>query len=109
MAAFKDAFIEAIHDKMKIRLAFFSKEDGTTITRVCAPMDFGPSRRAQQKNDRYHLWDYESDVGQHVLSLNPDQVRDMLVLEDHFDPAEFVTWSTTASPWFVKRDWGDYS
>ena len=58
------AFIAAIHAKNKIRLTFFSKEDGTNMTRLCAPMDYGPSRRAADKQERFHLWDYESDKAQ---------------------------------------------
>jgi len=103
---FKDAFIRAIQDKRKVRLTFFSKEDGTTLIRVCAPMDYGPSRRAHLKNDQYHLWDYESDTGPHTLPLEEEQVRAMVTLDEHFDPAEFVTWTTN---WIIPRDWGPYS
>jgi len=106
---FKDSFIQAIREKRKVRLTFFSKEDGRPLTRLCAPMDYGPSRRAHDKSDRYHLWDYESDSKQHNLPLLPAQVHQIEVLDETFDPAEFVTWSTTDSPWFVSRDWGPYS
>lgn len=105
----KEIFIQAIHSKMKIRLVFFSKEDNQQIVRKCAPMDFGPSRRARDKNDRFHLWDYESDKFNHVLSLLPMQVVQMDVLDEIFDPVEFVKWDTRNSPWFVKRDWGGLS
>ena len=103
------AFVAAIHSKNKIRLTFYSKEDGTQIIRTCAPMDYGPSRRAANKSDRFHLWDYDSDTRSHTLSLLPDQVAGMDVLSDQFDPAEFVTWSTATSPWFVARNWGAHS
>ena len=102
-------FIAAIRSKNKIRLTFYSKEDGTQIVRTCAPMDFGPSRRAANTDDRYHLWDYDSDTKSHTLSLLPAQLVRMEVLPEHFDPAGFVTWSTQNSPWFVQRDWGAYS
>lgn len=72
-------------------------------------MDFGPSRRASNKEDRYHLWDYDSDSKMHVLSLLPNQVVNIKALPDLFDPSEFVTWDIQKSPWFVPRDWGDYS
>lgn len=103
---YKDNFIQAIHEKQKVQLSFYSKEDGHTLTRKCAPMDFGPSRRAKNKSDRYHLWDYESDTKNHVLSLFPDQVQDITVLDENFDPSEFVAWEPN---WFVPRDWGAYS
>ncbi|MCH2039154.1 MAG: hypothetical protein MK185_00770 [Saccharospirillaceae bacterium] len=100
---YKEQFISAIRNLKKIRLTFYSKEDGRDLVRLCAPMDFGPSRRANDKSDRYHLWDYESDKKNHVLSLLPDQIKDMEFLADSFDPEEFVTWE---AKWFVERDWG---
>jgi len=105
----KDNFIRAIHEKRKIRVTFFSKEDAGTLTRVCAPMDFGPSRRAKVKNNRFHMWDYESDAAMHTLTLNPDQIQCIEVLDECFEPSEFVTWDTRMSPWFTSRDWDGYS
>ncbi|MBZ5523194.1 MAG: hypothetical protein LAP21_13235 [Acidobacteriia bacterium] len=105
----KDEFISAIRAKNKVRLTFFSKQDGTVVVRKCAPMDFGPSRRATDKSSRFHLWDYESDSTKHTLSLLPNQVKTIDVLDEAFDPSEFVTWDTRKSPWFVMRDWGAYS
>lgn len=105
----KESLIAAIHSKRRLRLTFYSKEDGGQLVRTCAPMDFGPSRRAKDKSDRYHLWDYDSDTGRHTLSLLPGQVVNIQVLSDHFEPSEFVTWSTAASPWFVPRNWGPHS
>jgi hypothetical protein len=72
-------------------------------------MDFGPSRRAKEKNNRYHVWDYDSDTGTHVLSLNPEQIISIEVLDEHFEPSNFITWDTQKSPWFVARDWENFS
>jgi hypothetical protein len=105
----KNAFIAAIHSKNKVKLTFYSKEDAQPLVRCCAPMDYGPSRRAADKSDRFHFWDYESDTQRHTLSLLPRQVISIEVLPDTFDPSEFVTWNTQASPWFVARNWGQYS
>jgi hypothetical protein len=102
-------FADALHDCRTVLLSFYSKEDGTRLERTCAPMDFGPSRRAKNKSDRYHFWDYDSDTQSHVLSLLPEQIVEMASTGNQFDPAGFVTWSTTSSPWFVRRDWGPYS
>ena len=99
-------FLDAITSMNKVTLTFFSKEDGHTLTRLCAPMDFGPSRRAKDKSDRYHFWDYESDTRNHVLSLLPVQVQSIEAADEQFDPAEFITWTTD---WFFSRDWGQYS
>lgn len=102
----KDMFIQAIHDRRKIRVRFFSEQDNAVLTRLCAPMDFGPGKKIREKNDRYWVWDYESDTGVHPLGLRPERIEDMVILDDQFDPAEFVTWETA---WIVDRDWGRYS
>lgn len=105
----KDDFIRAIRNKQKVKLMFYSKEDDCYLSRTCAPMDYGPSRRAKVKNDRFHLWDYDSDTQRHTLSLSEDQISTMEILADTFDPDEFITWDTKSSPWFIPRDWGMYS
>lgn len=102
-------FIQAIRGRKMIQLQFYSKEDGHILVRNCAPMDYGPSRRAHEKNDRFHLWDFESDQKNHVLSLSADQINSITVLGDTFNPDQFVTWDTNKSRWFVARDWGQYS
>jgi hypothetical protein len=104
-----DIFVKAIHSQRKLQLVFFSKEDGRDLIRTCAPMDYGPSRRARDKSDRYHFWDYDSDTQRHTLSLLPKQVISIEMLPDTFNPAEFITWNTATSRWFVPRDWGMFS
>jgi hypothetical protein len=106
---FKEQFIQAISSKKKVRISYFPKEDMRLIVRKCAPMDYGPSRRAQLKNDRFHLWDYDSDTQVHTMSLNPEQISKLEILNESFDPAEFITWDTSKAKWFIPRDWGRYS
>ena len=106
MADLTQQFIASIKAKTKVRLTFYSKQDESQQVRLCAPMDFGASSRAKNKDDRYHLWDYESERENHTLSLLPNQVVSMEFTDLGFNPAEFVTWKTN---WIVKRDWGMYS
>ncbi len=92
-------------------MTFVSKEDaGLYLTRTCAPMDYGPSRRTKDRSDRYHFWDYDSDSpgGRHTLSLLPGQVVSIEEADEHFNPAEFVTWDPPYD-WFYPRDWGQFS
>lgn len=103
------AFLGALHARRKLRLTFLSKEDGGRLERTCAPMDFGPSRRAKDGADRYHLWDYDSDTEAHPLSVIVSQVVRMEPLDEAFDPADFVTWDLIRSPWSLPRDWGRLS
>lgn len=99
-------FIAAIRSKQKVRLTFYSREDRHILVRTCAPMDYGPSRRATDKSDRFHFWDYDSDTEVHTLSLLPIQIQSIDVLDQVFDPSEFVTWTPN---WFISRDWGALS
>ena len=105
---YKEIFINAIREKRKIFVTFFSKEDRRVIRRTCAPMDYGPSRIEKRDVDRYHMWDYDSDSRKHPLMLLPEQIKDMEVLNEHFEPSEFVQdhWKLN---WKIKRDWGKYS
>ncbi|MCK4764501.1 MAG: hypothetical protein KAW12_20040 [Candidatus Aminicenantes bacterium] len=103
---FKESFIQAIHERRKVKLTFFSKEDRGELTRACAPMDYGPSRHSSKKDNRYHLWDYDSDSGSHTLSLPSEQIKNIEILKEQFHPAEFVTWPPN---WFVQRNWGKFS
>ncbi len=96
------AFILALDAREKVRVAFFSKEDGHALVRTCAPMDYGPRIRAPDQADCYHLWDYDSDRGPHALGLLPGQVTSIQPTGEYFDPGEFITWSPVK--WFHPRD-----
>lgn len=101
--------VEAINDLREVRVEFRSKEDGGAIlSRICAPMDYGPSGRARDKTPRYHFWDFESDSGStHTLSLPASQITSVEVLGSSFDPSSFVSWNPN---WFVVRTtWGDFN
>lgn len=103
-------FIQSIRDKKKVRVTFYSKSDDAELTRLCAPMDYGPSQRKNIKDtsNRFHLWDYESqsETPFHTLSLKADQIKKIEYTDLTFNPSEFVNWSTK---WLIKRDWGIYS
>jgi len=103
---YRAGFINAIHELTKVRVTFLSKEDGRNIIRFCAPIDYGPSRTAKNKDNRFHFWDYESDTRNHVLSLLPEQITNMQFTDEKFDPSEFITWSTNS---IIARDWGRFS
>jgi hypothetical protein len=109
MSGYVDLFIQAIHGRKRLLVTFYSKEDFKNLVRNCAPMDYGPSRRAKDKSNRFHFWDYDSDTRNHTLSLLPEQIVDIVELPIEFDPIGFVTWNTAGSPWFIPRDWGKVS
>lgn len=101
-------FIQSIHNKKKVRVTFYSKSDDAELIRLCAPMDYGPSQRKniKDKRDKFHLWDYESEGFNHVLSLPAEQIINIEYTDLDFEPSEFVHWITK---WLIKRNWGAYS
>ena len=85
-----DQFIAAMNEKKKICVRFYSKPDSGVLDRVCAPMDYGPGSACQDGLNRYWLWDYLGDTGSHHLGLVPQQIVDLQVLGEGFDPAQFT-------------------
>jgi hypothetical protein len=99
-------FIEAINEKKKIRVQFYSIADSGVVDRVCAPLDYGPDAAGQDKLNRYWLWDYAGNPGSHTLGLLPEAIVDLKVLGEVFDPAQL---DPRLAPWFTPRDWGAQS
>lgn len=101
----KESFLRAIHEKKKIQLTFNSKEKGT-ITRNCIPFDYGPTKAYSDNKDRYHFYDLNSPEGKHVLLLKPEQIVNIKIIDECFEPGDYVHWKTR---WHMNRDWGKYS
>lgn len=96
-------FIAAIHDRKKVCARFYSKADSGVVDRVCAPIDYGPDGENQDGLNRYWLWDYKGITGSQTLGLVPQQIVDLQVLGEVFDPTDF---GVRPSPWSIPRDWG---
>jgi hypothetical protein len=101
----KEIFLKAIHEKKKVEV-FFNSQDKGKIRRICIPFDYGPSRRYSDMSDRYHFYDLNSPDGKHNLSPLPGQIINIDILDESFDPANYVKWTPN---WFIERDWGKYS
>lgn len=105
----KEEFLRAIDNKLKVKVTFNAKEeDKGQITRLCIPFDFGPSQKvdAIDKSEKYHLYDLDSPDGPHNLPLNPDQIVHLEVLNESFNPVDYIKWPPK---WIYKRNWGIYS
>ena len=83
------------------------RNPGIIIIRKCIPFDFGPSSRCNDELNRFHFWDLDSPDGSHNLSIHPEQLLEIKILDERFDPKDYVTWKPTN--WVVKRDWGAFS
>ncbi len=82
-------FIAAIREQKKVCVRFYSKPDSGVLDRVCAPMDYGPGGQFSDGLNRYWLWDYAGDAGSHTLGLVSQQIVDLQVLGEVFDPTTF--------------------
>ncbi len=100
-----DLFLKAIHSTIVVKITVDSKEKGI-IERRCIPFDYGPSKKYRDKTNRYHFYDLDSPDGSHNLSILPEQLIRLELLDDKFEPGNFVKWKPN---WFVERDWGIYS
>ena len=105
----RERFIAAIKAKRYLEIGYVPTS-GEIRHATVAPLDFGPSRKAVDKSDRYHMWDVRRN---HVLSILPAQLRFMEEPSEPenttFDPETIVTWCTKKSPWFIAREWGSKS
>ena len=90
-------FLAAIQAQQKVSVRFYSKPDSGVLDRVCAPMAYGPGGSVPDGLNRYWFWDYAS-TGSHTLGLVSQQILDLQVLGEGFDPAKF---SVELSPTFV--------
>ncbi len=98
-------FVNAIEKKKMVKIRVNSKEKGQ-IERICIPFDYGPSKRYGDGKDRYHFYDLDSPDGSHNLSILPDQLEYLEMVDKSFNPGDYVTWEPN---WYIKRDWGAFS
>lgn len=98
-------FLKAIFEKRVVKVKVNTYEKGL-IVRECIPFDYGPSRRYKDGRDRYHFYDLDSPDGKHNLSILPDQLKEITLLNKTFEPGDYVHWDTN---WHIDRDWGEYS
>ena len=96
-------FIEAIHAKHKVCVRYYSTADNGVVDRVCAPLDYGTGGKIEDGLNRYWLWDYASTAETHLLALVPQQITDLRVLGEAFDPGQL---DAAIPHWSVPRDWG---
>jgi len=98
-------FLDAINEKKKVKIKVNSFEKGV-IVRECVPFDYGASRKYKDGKERYHLYDLDSPEGEHNLSILPEQLIEIDILDKNFDPKDYVKWTPN---WIFKRDWGEFS
>ena len=98
-------FADAINRKQMVMVRF-KTQSGQVLLRRCAPLDYALAKRANIKRFKFHFWDFDKN---HLLSLDAEQIIELVVTDEDFRPKEFITWDTKASQWLIKRDWEIYS
>lgn len=96
-------FLAAIGEKKRIRIEFYSLPDASTVSRECAPLDYGADPKRNDGVNRYWVWDYATTAGANLLGLVWDQIVSVQVLGSDFDPAAL---DLGKRPWIVPRPWG---
>ncbi len=109
MHAEHQTFLDALAQKRRLSVRFFSKKEGKERVRTCAPLDFGPLRGATDTRDRYQLWDLEGKRKPLNIPLLEEEILELTLLDETFDPADIVTWSFKPNSWKIERDWGPFS
>jgi len=103
-----ESFLKAIQQKRYVEVTFDSKEKGR-IKRKCIPFDYAISRRYKDGLVRFHFYDLESPDGNHNLSVLSEQLISLTILDQIFDPSDYVIWDTQKTKWTIPRDWGKHS
>lgn len=101
-------FSDAIQRKKIIQLTYIANDLQQRV-RTCAPLDMAPSRRSKNLLYKYHVWDFDSQPKPHLMSVRPEQITHIEILEEEFKPEDIITWDTLKSPWSIIRDWGRLS
>ncbi|MES2967002.1 MAG: hypothetical protein V4668_04395 [Patescibacteria group bacterium] len=99
----RDEFTSAINNLEIVEVTYNSVGKGL-VTQELIPLDFGPWRRYNSGELRYHF--YSTSTPQHPIPLKPEQIIEIKKLEKKFDPANIVHWLPA---WHIVRDWGIYS
>jgi hypothetical protein len=95
-------FLDAIREKNRVRIEFYSSPDAGTVDRECAPLDYGAEPGAKDGMNRYWVWDFASTAGANPLGLLPGQIVGVQILGTTFEPD---TLALGARQWTVPRPW----
>ncbi len=90
MMAYHARFVQAVQDKKKVWVKFYSQADGGVVEQVCAPLEYGAGTAVPDGLNRYWVWVYASQTDSHTVGLLPQEIEDLTVLGEVFDPAQFA-------------------
>jgi hypothetical protein len=83
-------FVQAIREKRKLKMTFFSKDLGRDVDRICGPVFYSASAGGDDSGC-YLLWDFECGAGNSFMALPPSKIVSMDITEEPFDMVAFFT------------------
>jgi hypothetical protein len=83
-------FTQAVRDLKKVWIKYYSEADSGVLELICAPLSYGPGGGSGDGLNRYWLWDYDSGRSLHTLGLLPQQIVELTLLGETFDPSVLV-------------------
>ena len=84
-----DIFMQAVKNRRKVIVTYFSDECNLNLTKLCVPVRYD-SPDAGKESDYYYFWDSEGEVGERLLSLRPSQIIYIELGDETFDPDEYI-------------------
>ena len=84
-----DTFVQAVKDRKKIILTYFSGVQKLDLTILCIPVRYSPPV-SQGGSEWYCFWDPEADVGERVLRLESSRIRYIELSDEPFDLADYA-------------------
>ena len=86
-------FIEAIEKKRIIKLTYSNKDNHQHLSKEYAPLHYSKGKIEGDNLDSYYIWDFETTLDSHFLSLPPSQIIKMELAEGKFDIEDFSSLS----------------
>ena len=77
------AFEQAVKQSRKVRVAFLSRDTGTTIEKLLGPLVYNPSVSEGNPAD-YYFWDLDKESGKRVLRVPSSKIVYMELAQETF-------------------------
>jgi hypothetical protein len=96
-----DIFVQAVQQRKKIQLAFFTEQQGY-ISRLCIPLGYQPE--TEDDEGQYCFW-HRQDNGQECpLRLSPGEIAVMRLTENEYNPAGLPPLDPKEFPWLARTE-----
>lgn len=95
-----DVFVQAIQNKRKVQLAFFTDQQGYA-SRLCIPLGYKPE--TEEDDGQYCFWYPRDGSRECPFSLSASEIAVMQLAEGEYDPAELPPLETKEFSWLLQN------